>query len=119
MGIDAVVQPESEERTALLDVDTGRRANYSGTSTPVPSMFILLTFAHSVYFTGVPISTSIPFSIILSKLFTNTSVGLQSGKDTSVFVKRARYYVPSLAWIPNYSFNLCAFMQNMTFATSS
>lgn len=36
-----------------------------------------------------------------------TSTGLDSGKDTSVLAKRVKYYIPSLAWIPNYSFSLC------------
>lgn len=29
-----------------------------------------------------------------------------AGNDRSVFAKRVKYYIPSLAWIPNYSFSL-------------
>ncbi|KAF5354753.1 hypothetical protein D9756_005572 [Leucocoprinus leucothites] len=67
MGIDAIAS-QAEERTALLDVESSRRANYSGATTP--------------------------------------TLKSDSGKDSSVLARRLRYYIPSLAWIPNYSFNL-------------
>jgi hypothetical protein len=88
MGIDAEEPSLSEERTALLDMDAGRRMNYSsGVATPSTCTF------------PTPRTT-------------NTHHVLpdhNAGKDSSVFAKRVKYYIPSLAWIPNYSFSLYVF----------
>jgi len=45
------------------------------------------------------------------RLLTNAFAGPDPGTDSSVLAKRARYYIPSLAWIPNYSFSLSVFIQ--------
>ena len=109
MGID-VTGSQAEERTALLDSDS--RVHYSGTTTPTRMCFSSCLGD----FSALPPSYVSPFFCSFSqrserRLLTNAFAGPDPGTDLSVLAKRARYYIPSLAWIPNYSFSLSVFIR--------
>lgn len=87
-----------EERTALLD--SNRRVHYSGTTTP--SMYAQGRLYYSLFFLLLHFKP---------RLLTHPLAGQDSGAGSSVFAKRIRYYIPSLAWIPNYSLSLSVFIQ--------
>ena len=92
MGLDDAPQ-EILERTALLDAETGERIGetYGSVTPPITSERLSIRF-------------TVFASMERGRAY--QSSGQKSQRRQSTFVKRAKYYVPSLAWIPNYSFSL-------------
>jgi hypothetical protein len=124
-GIDAIIQPVFEARTALVDVEEGRH-HYGGTDTgerPLISTFrerVKRVMELSTSCTATVVSlyqsplaswTRIGFLLswqMLNFLAAEWIIGPTSKVETSKFAKRIKYYVPATAWVPNYSFSLCA-----------
>lgn len=86
MGIDAVASAdETHERAVLLDVE--RDSTQYGSTTQLTNGGI-----DSILYWFLPVNHSfIERKHLISK---------------STVAKRVKYYIPSLAWIPNYSFSL-------------
>jgi hypothetical protein len=87
-GMDVV--PPSGERTPLLDVESASSASHprgsgSGLGPRHSESFV-------VYFPSECIEQQNP--------------ALTDKVSHSTFVQRARYYIPSLSWVPNYSYSL-------------
>jgi len=97
MGIDEVSLPpgahEIEERTALLDVERGPEyGSRSSSSSKGEYILVLIIFLGCSLAVGKPV---VP-------------------RQLSKFEKRVKYYIPSLAWIPNYNLSLYVLCLHVT-----
>jgi len=102
MSMDSVPSPSADdivERTALLDVEQG--VEY-GSRTPLLGKGMCYQLSALV----------IRMPMLL--LYTGKNV---RQAQTSIFTKRVKYYIPSLAWIPSYNSSLyvalCRFISYM------
>jgi len=86
MGIDEIPPPSARdvmETTGLLDVERG--VEYGSRTSSLKG------------------KNDVAFSLTIAEIAVGKSV---PHKQTSTFGKRVKYYIPSLAWIPNYNASL-------------